>query len=72
MLVEPYCHLSYDDIEIMDLGAHFNSTKIRMGSWHVCAVSDNHLLKCFGRNDFGQLGVLDVFWLMFDLPSCFS
>jgi alpha-tubulin suppressor-like RCC1 family protein len=32
------------------------SGKVDMGGWHTCIILDNGSVKCWGRNDYGQLG----------------
>eukprot|EP01083_Nonionella_stella_P305190 1063789_1 len=43
----------------VDLG-NFNVTQIDLGSAHTCAVSMLNTVKCFGRNDDGELGYGDT------------
>eukprot|EP01083_Nonionella_stella_P012700 35931_1 len=44
----------------VDLGSSFIPIQIMGGSYHTCALSMNHKIKCWGRNNFGQLGYEDV------------
>jgi hypothetical protein len=37
-------------------GTGVNATSIAMGSTHVCALLNNGQVKCWGRNNAGQLG----------------
>ena len=50
-----------DNLPVVDLGAGRSVTSIR-GSTHliVCALLDNASVKCWGRNDLGQLGQGDI------------
>ncbi|MFN3199957.1 MAG: thrombospondin type 3 repeat-containing protein [Bradymonadia bacterium] len=41
----------------INLGAGRTVTEIDLGHHHTCALLDNGGVKCWGRNDFGQLGV---------------
>ena len=39
------------------LGAGISAKEISAGRWHACVIlSDNSGVKCWGRNDYGQLG----------------
>jgi alpha-tubulin suppressor-like RCC1 family protein len=44
----------------VDLGAGFRVRSVALGSEFTCALSEAGAVKCFGRNDAGQLGVGDV------------
>eukprot|EP01083_Nonionella_stella_P003886 11177_1 len=46
-----------DDLPFVALGAGFTPIRIECGRWHVCALSDLGKVKCFGLNDYGQLGL---------------
>ena len=48
-----------DGLSSVDLGT-FNPTQIAVGANHVCALSDAGDVKCWGRNDAGQLGLGDT------------
>eukprot|EP00798_Chlamydomonas_sp_ICE-L_P021652 gene21652-28665_t len=54
-----------DDVEVsdeayaIDLGTGRIATAIAAGNDHTCALLDNGKLKCWGRNDDGQLGLGD-------------
>ena len=48
-----------DNLTNIDLGTDFNVTEIRCGSAHVCALSIDATIKCFGLNIEGQLGLGD-------------
>eukprot|EP01083_Nonionella_stella_P055277 145867_1 len=43
----------------VDLGSGFDVAHITAGAYHNCALSTSGGVKCFGRNDFGQLGLGD-------------
>ncbi|MGB0152329.1 MAG: hypothetical protein ACPF92_08430, partial [Candidatus Poseidoniaceae archaeon] len=40
----------------MDLGRGLTAVDVSVGDHHTCAILDNGLLKCWGRDDYGQLG----------------
>jgi len=44
----------------VDLGAGRTAKSVALGLFHTCAILDNNSVKCFGRNDFGQLGLGDT------------
>jgi alpha-tubulin suppressor-like RCC1 family protein len=41
----------------VNLGAGRHATAIAAGGYHTCAILDNSQLKCWGYNNFGQLGL---------------
>jgi alpha-tubulin suppressor-like RCC1 family protein len=45
-----------DSLPYVNLGSGRTATSISVGSNHTCAVLDNNTLKCWGRNEYGQLG----------------
>ncbi|RLT20932.1 MAG: hypothetical protein DWI30_08640, partial [Chloroflexi bacterium] len=45
----------------IDLGTNRTVLQLAMGESHVCAILDNYDLKCWGRNQVGQLGYGDDF-----------
>ncbi|MBN2361778.1 MAG: hypothetical protein JXR83_20165 [Deltaproteobacteria bacterium] len=52
-----------DSLPEIALGAGLVSTVIEIGSSHTCAMLNNgssHLVKCWGSNDYGQLGYGDT------------
>ena len=49
-----------DSLSAVDLGDTFSTSQISVGGHHVCAVSDDGDVKCWGRNDYGQLGYEDT------------
>eukprot|EP01083_Nonionella_stella_P214083 771617_1 len=44
----------------VDLGSGFDVAHITAGGGRTCALSTTNAVKCFGRNDFGQLGLGDA------------
>jgi len=46
-----------DVLEIVDWGTDFSVKQICAGDQTTCSLSNDHVLKCIGRNDFGQLGL---------------
>jgi len=44
----------------IDLGTGITATAIASGNFHTCAILDNSSIKCWGRNDSGQLGIGDT------------
>ena len=44
----------------IDFGADRTATAIAVGSLHSCALLDNSAVKCWGRNQYGQLGYGDT------------
>mgnify|MGYP001319708053 CR=1 FL=1 len=48
-----------DYLGIVTLGSDFNGyvTEICVGGGHSCALNDNYTVKCWGKNDSGQLGL---------------
>lgn len=48
-----------NDIGRVNLGMGRHAVKLTMGQWHRCALLDDGALKCWGRNDQGQLGLGD-------------
>jgi alpha-tubulin suppressor-like RCC1 family protein len=49
-----------DHLPFVDLGSGSKVKAIAAGLWHTCAVMDSGLLKCWGDNRIGQLGVGDT------------
>jgi len=48
-----------DKLPAVDLGKDRVATAISAGSYHTCALLDDKSVKCWGRNDYGQLGLGD-------------
>ncbi|MCX6014460.1 MAG: hypothetical protein NT020_02525 [Chloroflexales bacterium] len=44
----------------VDLGSNRTAKAISAGYWHTCAILDDDTVKCWGRNDGGQLGLDDA------------
>eukprot|EP01083_Nonionella_stella_P128115 388119_1 len=49
-----------DSLSEVDLGSSFIPMRIIAGKDHTCALSTANKVKCFGRNNYGQLGYNDV------------
>ena len=45
-----------DNLPTVDLGAGRTAMAITAGDRHTCAVLDNTSVKCWGKNESGQLG----------------
>jgi len=48
-----------DSLPSIDLGTAFEATAVTLGLYHVCALSTDADLKCWGWNAYGQLGYGD-------------
>jgi cysteine-rich repeat protein len=48
-----------DDLAFVDVGTGRHVLSVSAGEAHTCAVLDDNSLKCWGRNDAGQLGLGD-------------
>ncbi|MFH2128768.1 MAG: Ig-like domain-containing protein [bacterium] len=46
-----------DNLPVVSLGTGLTATRISSGLKHVCALLSSGKIKCWGRNDFGQLGL---------------
>ena len=46
----------------VDLGTGRTATAVTIGNEHMCALLDDGSVKCWGRNDFGTLGLGDREW----------
>lgn len=49
-----------DNLPTVDLGLGRSAKGVAAGVGHTCAVLDDHGVKCWGRNDSGQLGYGDT------------
>jgi alpha-tubulin suppressor-like RCC1 family protein len=49
-----------DALPSVDLGTGRSARAIAAGKSHTCAILDNDQVKCWGRNDVGQLGLGDT------------
>jgi alpha-tubulin suppressor-like RCC1 family protein len=49
-----------DSLPTVALGTGYTAKSIACGSYSTCAVLDTDQVKCWGGNDFGQLGLGDV------------
>ena len=45
-----------DYLEVVDLGNGKTAETINLGDFHSCAVLNDNSMKCWGRNNYGQLG----------------
>lgn len=45
-----------DNLPSVDLGSGRSALQVAVGNQHSCALLDNGGVKCWGRNDYGQLG----------------
>ena len=48
-----------DELAVINLGVDFSAMDIHCGALHVCALSTNKDIKCWGFNAVGQLGLGD-------------
>ena len=44
----------------VDLGAGRTAKSVSAGYWHSCALLDDNIMKCWGYNDSGELGLDDA------------
>jgi alpha-tubulin suppressor-like RCC1 family protein len=49
-----------NNLAAIDLGSGRSATAIEAGNNHTCAILDNASVKCWGRNNMGQLGLGDT------------
>ena len=49
-----------DVLNFINLGTNRTAKKISCGQQHACAILDNDSLKCWGYNQYGQLGQGDI------------
>lgn len=52
---------SVASVPILDLGSGRSAHKISAGSGSVCVILDNGMVKCWGQNNEGQLGLGDIY-----------
>ena len=45
-----------DDLDEVSLGSTFYAWRIVLGDYYTCVISTSMTMKCFGRNEYGQLG----------------
>lgn len=45
-----------DALLVVDLGTGVTVTEVTTGCQHACALIDDGDVKCFGYNNYGQLG----------------
>ena len=46
-----------EDLAFVPLGANRTATSLSVGENHACALLDDGSVKCWGRNNYGQLGM---------------
>ena len=44
-------------LPVVNLGTGRTATAIAAGFGHTCAILDNASVKCWGKNNYGQLGI---------------
>ena len=49
-----------DNLPAVDLGTGRTAKAVNAGMWHTCAILDNDTVKCWGKNDHGELGLGDT------------
>ncbi|HEY2405269.1 MAG TPA: hypothetical protein VGI10_04665, partial [Polyangiaceae bacterium] len=49
-----------DSLPVVNLGTGRTAKSIAAAGNHTCALLDNNLVKCWGQNNFGQLGLGDT------------
>jgi len=49
-----------DALPVVSLGTGRTAIQLAAGYMHTCALLDNGMVKCWGENDFGQLGLGDT------------
>ncbi len=47
------------NLDTINLGSYRTVMQIAAGSFHTCGILDNGFVKCWGKNDYGQLGLGD-------------
>ncbi|KAJ1475345.1 regulator of chromosome condensation 1/beta-lactamase-inhibitor protein II, partial [Baffinella frigidus] len=48
------------NLEVIDLGAGRTAVVVSVGEYHICALLDDAIVKCWGQNIYGQLGLGDT------------
>lgn len=56
-----------DRLLAVDFGTGLTATEVATGCQHVCAIVDGGAVKCFGYNNYGQLGQVIVYCVGFVL-----
>ena len=46
-----------ENLAFVPLGANRTATQVSVGESHACALLDDGSVKCWGRNNYGQLGI---------------
>ena len=49
-----------DNLPVVNLGTNRTARSLSIGSFHTCALLDNYTVKCWGYNNYGQLGKGDT------------
>ncbi|MBI3353752.1 MAG: Ig-like domain-containing protein [Nitrospirae bacterium] len=49
-----------DNLSAVNLGTGRTAVELAIGMLHTCALLDNGTVKCWGYNNFGQLGLVDI------------
>ncbi|RYX78238.1 hypothetical protein EON76_06670, partial [bacterium] len=49
-----------DNLPFVDFGASRTVSKMSIGANHACVILDDQSIKCWGRNQYGQLGYGDT------------
>ncbi|MNJ96737.1 Regulator of chromosome condensation (RCC1) repeat protein [compost metagenome] len=49
-----------DNLPVVDLGPGYRATQVVAGAVHSCALLDDGSVKCWGNNEYGQLGLGDI------------
>ena len=54
---------------VPDVPHPYRALQLTTGTLHTCALLENHQIKCWGQNDYGQLGLGDKNWRGSDASS---
>jgi alpha-tubulin suppressor-like RCC1 family protein len=54
------CTQMGDSLAVISLGTSRKARLAALGQYHTCVILDDHTLKCFGYNSYGQLGLGDI------------